>query len=252
MINETDYTNNPLTKEQENTTIYLLGTAHQETTHYKTDDLAEILNKIKPDLILMEYDSTFFNAQFELKRVSECIEDLAVIKYRTVKPVPIRPYDIEGRNQFYRENRYFETLSEMVNDVKVLRNTGKLVDEASFELDLFDKVSMAKGFWLQDRPDAKTLNSKLGDQIVKTEHELRYAIFRRIIEITPELHKYRQFITLVIDEWYRRNKSMADNIAKWTEKFPKSKITVLVGAEHRYILHELLAERKLSVKEFYE
>ncbi|NIM06295.1 MAG: hypothetical protein GTO55_07910, partial [Armatimonadetes bacterium] len=55
------------------------------------------------------------------------------------------------------------------------------------------------------------------------------------------------------DEWNKRNGHMADNIARIASQFPGKRIVVITGAEHRYILRDLLSEKpNIVLKEFWE
>jgi hypothetical protein len=55
------------------------------------------------------------------------------------------------------------------------------------------------------------------------------------------------------NEWKIRNSAMADNIRQIAEGYSGKRIVVLCGAEHRYILKELLHGRDdIVVEEYYD
>jgi hypothetical protein len=107
--------------------------------------------------------------------------------------------------------------------------------------------------YLSHNVGPEIINSDGYDEIVRTRHILWK-------EIRPEiLKKYPGYETLVEDydfdyqEWQERNRIMADNIIKATKKYAGKRLVVITGAEHRYILRDLLRDEKsIELKEYWE
>ncbi|MCC9136782.1 hypothetical protein ACFSKU_10240 [Pontibacter silvestris] len=53
--------------QQKETEITVIGTIHQAASNFNPDTLYEILERIKPDIILIEIDSSFFTEDFRFK-----------------------------------------------------------------------------------------------------------------------------------------------------------------------------------------
>ncbi|UBM57852.1 hypothetical protein LAG90_13665 [Marinilongibacter aquaticus] len=48
--------------------LYIVGTLHELSRHLKAKHLLQVLIEIKPDLILMELDSSLFDQSFRMKK----------------------------------------------------------------------------------------------------------------------------------------------------------------------------------------
>ena len=86
------------------TEIVVIGNIHQPVPNYNSDTIVGILNKVHPDFLLQELDTSFFTPNFKFKEAPKENEGLASVKYITKNPeTQMRPFDFEGRNE-YRKN----------------------------------------------------------------------------------------------------------------------------------------------------
>ena len=86
----------------------MVGTVHAATEKYSAGDLIRILQKVRPDVILYEYPADMMTPAFEFKSVAkDSLEQQAVLEYVKQSGAKIRPYDIDGRNDFYKRTNYF-------------------------------------------------------------------------------------------------------------------------------------------------
>lgn len=89
--------------QQQRTELIIIGNVHEAAPNYNADTLYTILEKIKPDIILHEIDSSFFTKKFKFKYPSGNNEQRASRKYSGKHPATlIRPFEFEGRNQYRR------------------------------------------------------------------------------------------------------------------------------------------------------
>lgn len=87
-------------KKEKVTEIIILGTLHKPEPNFNSEILFDILENLKPDLILMEGDSSFFTSNFRLKKALNSNEVIASQKYADKYPMTkLRPYGFEGRIQ---------------------------------------------------------------------------------------------------------------------------------------------------------
>lgn len=66
--------------QQEKTEVIVIGSIHQEVPNFNSETLYKILDQIKPDIILIEMDSSFFTKDFQFKFSSKENEQNATEK----------------------------------------------------------------------------------------------------------------------------------------------------------------------------
>src|SRR4029079_11700062 len=84
------------------TDIIIIGTVHDGSDKYNSDTLLGILTEIKPDIILVECDSSYMTNDYQLKDDVKYafMETRAITKFQKINDVMLRPYDINGRDSF--------------------------------------------------------------------------------------------------------------------------------------------------------
>jgi len=114
------------------TRIVVLGTVHNSSDNFNPGKLVAIIDRIKPDLILVELDSTFFMSDMSFKpgTINLSLQNKAVAAYIKDHPVPVRPYEIEGRNRIYEEHDYFSLQKELSTSLKKAEKDSLLGAEA--------------------------------------------------------------------------------------------------------------------------
>ena len=111
--------------------VVVLATVHAPTPRYPEARLAETLSRAKPDLVLLELDPSFSDAEGNLKKEFESVslETKVAVACAKGTGARLRPYDIEGRNAFFQENDCF-TKERKLDEIRRLHEAGQLSPEA--------------------------------------------------------------------------------------------------------------------------
>jgi hypothetical protein len=235
--------------------IWLIGTAHEEKNYINVDSLTYALDKIKPDLILVELEEKYFTEdyQFNLEKYPDLLstnENIASYKYQQLHTVKLLPFEIEGRNEFYRKENYFEKENQMFDEMLKLYKKNKLSENSKTDFEiLFSALSSYSDLKFRSLSEA---NSDVATKFLALKNEINFNLTISIVKQTKELEKWLKFSELRKDFWNRRNKAMFDKINAYSEKYPDEKIVVLVGNDHKYFLLELLKQNKFDVKNYYK
>jgi hypothetical protein len=241
--------------DQKPTEMIVIGTVHKGTPNFTKDHLLRILERLNPAVILFEVDTSFIDKQTsqlltQYRKLS--LEAEAVTAFQDKFHVPLRPYDIEGRNRIYEQRHYFELQKELSEALGDLARQNKLGPEAKI---LFEEVAAAGRIvdaLAQDRPEV--INSTGCDAAIEHKHKSLSHI-RKIIELTPSLARFADHAQFTAEFWDKRNTTMAANILDQAKDFSGGRVVVLCGFEHRYYLRRLLkaAESKpgISLREFW-
>ena len=222
--------------------IVLVGTVHVPTPNFDEKTLAGILNRVKPDLVLLELDPSFFDGSFNLleKYRDVSLEARAATAYAKAAGARLRPFDIEGRNRFYQEHDYFNREAKLNQEVGRLYAGGQLSAEARLLFETLLSLSAVRDACGAERPEV--INSSACDVAVEKKHQYAFKGLGRIIELTPALKESAPFWALADDFWGRRNAEMVRNIVTHTKELRPKRVVVLSGYEHRSYLKRRLVE----------
>jgi hypothetical protein len=239
--------------------ICVIGTSHNNTIFCNVQTLDSILNLIKPDLILEELDSSFFTSDLRYDTLNytsilhgpeSSPTDIASINYQKSHNVDIRPFDITGRNRFYRENDFFNKQNEMIKDIYRHSLNNSLSKRNQSDFNLWIKS-------LDNVNDLKISNLKeLNSEILMNFLEIQESIYLdkpiEIVETTDSLNKYIEFAHLQKDFWIKRNDTMIKNILYFAHYYKR--IIIFTGNLHKYYLTNGLRipEGPYKIKEFWE
>jgi hypothetical protein len=229
------------------TAIVIVGTVHNKTDNFSVKNLQEILERVKPDLILVELDSSFLTPSMSIKpefaRIS--LENEAVAEYQKKYKTPIRPYDIEGRNKIYESHNYFKLQKDLSNALNKAVRDSLLRGESATLFDAiqrFDEIGRSCGL---EPPGL--INSDACDAAMDSKQYYAGEGMVKIVEAVPALKQFEEFAAFKRDFWIRRNEAMVTNILFWTGQLHPKTILVLCGFEHRYYLRNALAASHSSV-----
>lgn len=241
------------------TELCIIGTVHHDTEKYTGEDLLTILKIIKPNVLLEELYSKHFDENYNLtmdsKELSKWQELKTSLEYKIIDSnILFRPFDLEGRNELYKEVGYSDIQSGVDNAMKELYKKNKLSDECKFYYELMQNLFEVKLKMAYESP--LVVNSAMSRSLIAVEHNYWFKCTEKIIELTPELSAYSNFKKSVSDIWIKRNNVMVQNILNWINEFSGKKLVVLVGAEHKNYLYKNLIDRQESnqfiLKEFWE
>jgi len=223
--------------------IVVMVTVCNSSEDFDPANLVAIIDRIKPDLILVELDSSFFMPDMSFKpgTVTMSLENKAVSTYVKDHPVPVRPYEIEGRNRIYQEHDYFRLQKELSASLNKAANDSLLVPEARTLLDAiirFDEIAYAVSL---DWP--VVFNSEACDKAMESKQYYGGEGLARIVALTPSLAKFSEFCKFKHDFWITRNNAMVDHIIARIKEFHPKTVMVICGFEHRYYLRNCLKEK---------
>ena len=253
----------PAAKGADSTEIVLLGTlhdGHQKNARYSVAVLRDLIVKLKPAAILVELPPAIGGlASLEKERIAGRFagnENDSANAAADALRIPVVAYDREGRNEFYRDTRYFERqeqLSRRINSWLAAEENAKLAPaETALLGPLLGNAARSRDYFYSSS-GPETINSEGLDRIIRLKHYIWEELMPRLSARVPSLSDLAGEFAFFRDEWHERNQIMADNIASQARKRPGQRIVVLCGCEHRYILRDLLAERSgVLLKEFYE
>lgn len=250
---------------QNKTEIYVIGNIHDSVPNYHPKILFEILEKIKPDVILHEVDKEGmkeYENGIDLNGNEIKASNLYVKKY----PKTLRfPFDFEGRNQ-YRKDRGMVPTDNLA--VKLIDSLYKAKSLTAGEIKLYeDFTNSTKELMKTAGLSPEHFNNAATDKISERRQNAQYAGLVKISDARPEFTEryvtkpdgkkisYRDGFKLMAAFWDLRNQTMARNIRKVAEKHPHQKIVVLTGFLHRYyLLKELksIGNNRYVIKEFYD
>lgn len=239
---------------QSQTYLTIIGTQHYPTDKVNSNTLYKELQKIRPDIILMEYDSANMDKKGNFLIQSNENEQVAVKRYLKEYSVIVRPFDFEGRNRFYSQNQTFKKEQDFFSVRDSLFSNGLLdsISNAIFQefLQVNNILNVLANETLYD------LNNKTSMSVTKLRQDLNYNKLLIMCDRNDQLSRYKEFWKQNGEFWIFRNKQMIENILNYCNEFKGKKIVVLTGFYHKYFLHEGLEkvalERGIIMKEFWE
>lgn len=236
---------------QEKTRLYILGTVHDSSAVLTPNMLFEILELIKPDILLQENDSEqIANYGKEIRLSSN--EQTATLRYLKKYPKTLNlPFEFEGRNQFRKDHGMVPTDKLTIGLIDSLYTNNLLNSDNRIIYQKYQDANNAlKAF---SKTDIKTLNSFAFETVNRQRqfiqhHELPLIsnsepVFAEKFVIRPDGRKisYREGYQLWCNFWDLRNNSMAINILRHANVHKGSTIVILTGVQHKYYLKELLS-----------
>jgi hypothetical protein len=223
------------------TEVVVIGTVHEPTASFREETLTGILARVKPDLILLELDPSFFDSTSTLlsqyERVS--LETRSAVAYARSAGIKLLPYDIEGRNKFYQQNDYFGREVRLNQEVSRLHAAGQLSPEARALVEALRSTAAVRDACGMERPEV--INSVACDVAIEQKQRYAFKGLGEVIRLTPALEEMSAFAALADDFWIRRNEAMARNIVQHVRVLHPKRVVVLAGYEHRYYLRKQLS-----------
>ncbi|APZ47421.1 hypothetical protein BW723_14505 [Polaribacter reichenbachii] len=257
---------NNIKKPAVSTEIIVMGTQHKAVPNFNSEILFNILEEVKPDLILLELDSIKFTPDFKLKEVMEN-ELIASDKYQAKYPeTKLRPFEFEGRNQYRIDNGMRPTDKLTLKLVDSLYNENLLT---TTEAEIFKTYKEAlEPLKVIAAKSPENWNNSIADSLCEKRQFYQYQMIPKITNTRKEFSSrflikpngekisYRNGYQLWADFWDLRNQTMAKNIMTISEQNKGKKIVVLCGFMHRYYilkeLKRLTKDKNIVLKEFYE
>ncbi len=226
------------------TELCIVGEVHGECSYMNRDSVYNILLKIKPDVVLIELDSSYFTSDFRFNIEPDenwGNQMLGAHKYKSLRKVDLRPFDMSGRDQWYRQTNYFDNQEKMWSDILDLYEKNELSARDKEDVDLIRLMMNYNGVKFNS---VKDLNVDMTMKFLSLREKIIYSKVVSIVENTKKLNHWIDFARLWKAQWYERNAVMAGNIKKIVKEYKNKRIVVLVGLEHKPGLLDLLAGSK--------
>ena len=253
------------TKPTPKTELILLGTVHRPVENFNVDSLYKLFVDLQPDLILIEYDSSAFNDQFEFTMTWDGLENNTTIKYKENHPVQLRPYDFTGRNEYRRKIGSRPTDKKATKLLRTMYANGELNDEDKAIFEAYKVVNDSLN--IVAFRGAAAFNNAKNDSVAELRQNYQYVKFLEIMSHYPvfantyhvkedgDSISYYNGFKLAGEFWNLRNQTMAKHILQFVDEFKGKRIIVLNGYYHRhYLVNELTRkqeEHHFEIKEFY-
>jgi hypothetical protein len=243
------------------TQVIILGTmhgSHKASTNYSLEVLRKIIVALKPAAILAEQPPEIGGQP--TVRNGRVVSDLSGVENRIanlaadVLGVNVIPYDREGRDELYQRTHYFareQAAHERLDKWLELQATNA---PGSMPLRVARLKTEAVGSQgrLTSSDGPEVVNSPAHDMVIVTKHGLTFGVMPKLLAAAGERELAEEFL-FINDEWQERNQIMARHIREIAHQFAGKRLVVLAGAEHRYILRELLAKApEVELKEYHQ
>lgn len=234
----------------EKTKLYIIGTVHDSSAVLSPRMLFDLLDQIKPTVLLQENDSEQIANYFKDIRPNSNEHNATAMYIKKYPKTFNLPFEFEGRNAYRKSNGMTPTDNLTIKLLDSLYQQN-LLSEPNAKI--YKKYKEANEALLRfSEKDFKALNSIEFETLNRyrqhvQHHELPKItnsedIFAKRFVVKPNGEKisYREGYQLWCNFWDVRNNSMALNIIKKAFEHKGKKIVVLTGVQHKYYLKELL------------
>ena len=168
------------TRGAESTEVVILGTLHdlhQQNARYSLDILRDLIVKLRPVAILIELPPTIGGERtVEKQRAAGRFgnnENWSANTAAEALQIPVIPYDREGRNEFYRETKYFDRqaqLSRRIGDwLNAAENRKAALAEAAILGPILGGTNRSQRYFSYNA-GPEIINSEGVDRIVRMKH----------------------------------------------------------------------------------
>ena len=245
------------------TEIIVIGTIHREhfeAKHYTAQVVKDIILALKPDAICVELYSKHFDPDGTpktevLEGFKDCPEVQAVNEAAIELGVRQIPFDREGRDELLAETNYFEreqkSSQEFQEWMERLKEDAPESDDYRLGQMLVAAMESQQNMDRRATPDI--INSDAFDAVIRIKHHLVLHILPEVMGRYPEMEETADSWRLCAQMWEERNGIMAENLMRIACEFVEGRLAVSTGAEHRYILRDLLKDNPgIVLREYWE
>ncbi|HJO91903.1 MAG TPA: hypothetical protein QF753_00750 [Victivallales bacterium] len=146
------------------TQIIIVGIVHQPTKNFKVNDVVNILKRVQPDVILLEYPISAYTTK-PLPKLFKTFTGIetwnsfyGAMKYlQNHKDTAYRYFDISGRQKFYKENDFFALESNWNKILNEQYSMNNFNEEAKQALKKENIIFHAVNYFQQEYP--RVINS---------------------------------------------------------------------------------------------
>ena len=217
--------------------ISVLGTVHSATKYITKDTILKVLNKFKPDIILMELDTSLMdkNGSFRVEPAKLSLESIVVKQYKQNHPkVQLAGIDVANRNSHYKSHDTFNKEMIMSNTIDSLFKNNKLNDTSWFlTSSLKSAGQILNNYGYLKLADINSINCM---KTASVRQDLLYNKQVEMIRNNEQLKPWYIFAKENSEFWDLRNRTMVTNILNFASQYPNKKILILTGYFHKYAI----------------
>ena len=235
--------------------VIIVGSKHNGNKQLTSKDLYQLISKIKPDIILLEFDSTTV-VDCDIRKVwgakpaeflgiwENPIEYKAARKYKEiVKEVCLAPFDmyIPNRRKYVDYKNAMEASHSAI--MTQLFNENKFSSADSIQFNDYNLLNKS----LIQKLDSNlvVMNRESLNDTAKRVFEIERTFIKNITEKYIELQPYSNWFNADILFWIERNKKMCTQITRELNANSDKTILILTGLLHKYYLSNYLQQKEL-------
>ncbi len=236
--------------------VIIVGSKHNGNKELNPKNLYQLISKIKPDIILLEFDSTTV-ADCDIKKVwgaktaellgiwNNPLEYKAARKYKEkVKEVCLASFDvyIPNRRNYVDYKNAMETSHSSA--MTQLFNDNKFSSTDSIQFNDYNLLNTS----LIQKLDSNliTMNRESLNDTAKRVFDMEMTFIKNITEKYTELQPYSNWFNADILFWEERNKKMCAQILRELNANSDKTILILTGLMHKYYLSNYLQQKELE------
>lgn len=228
--------------------VVLLGTGHDlsQTPSFSPQVMVSIFEAFHPSILLLELPIDWFDGDSPAPNTRRILEKGTTsamnIAWAYCRRTGVRclPFDVRGRNDFYRETRFLDREDAFWDAfLQEAKARTPLPYEAVRRLATLKRSC--------SRAAPEVLCSTICDAVVENEHGYRDELARNLLSM-GWAYSDAAFFELSTKEWNDRNRAMASNICDVGRNNAGARVIVTVGHEHRYALRRFLEENCRDVR----
>jgi pheromone shutdown protein TraB len=242
------------------TEVVILGALHayhKTNPNYSLETVRDIILACKPQAILVELPPSFDGEPTVVngrltgdfgKSEERWASQQAAIKL----DIPIYPFDMDRRREVRRETGYWKRLEEVnKNYVAWVEAEQKQLSDL-YAMEQHSQHLLKCILCLAEKGSPEIVNSEVLDSLKRASDSLQ-PVFKKLMAEHPEKAHFAREFDFIREHWKHRDECMVEKIKHYARKHQGQRIIVVVGAEHRYRLRDLLQEdNAICLKEYWE
>jgi hypothetical protein len=238
--------------------VILVGNVHYPSAAYNADSLYGVLELLKPDIILLELDSTAFTKIMKEGFPSKENEPLATLRYIDKHPhTQAAPFEFQGRDAYRKEKGIKQASGKVDKLVDSLYQHKLLTKKQHRIVSMYYKLTDSLNTYTQKT--IASFNNAGTDSLSRIRQYYQHVALRKVVNQRKEFKQVfvtttqgervslQQAYNRLCDFWDLRNKTMANNSLEVASQHPGKKIVVLTGFFHRYYLLQETVNKRPGV-----
>jgi len=237
------------------TEVVLIGTihdSHNSSPYYTVRELKHLLRHLRPDILLIEVPQDQMGVDGRVREQDRVGPELLTAdEVARELHIPQIPFDHPRRNErnsdlLKRWNEIQPRIAQLNKDIKSKNS----LDAQFIRLYALADAGLKS---TQTRATSAIVNSDVCDALTSVYYSIYQDILVSIAESYPGYNDVATAVKWARSWWHERNTVMAENIANAAKAYSGRRLVVMTGSSHRYILRDLLAQRKgIAIKESWQ